>query len=147
MFCPRNFQIGCHWTLYCDYLSHCSEKWFPKLNFQSLYQGFGFALPHLLGLFVSRRSCFESRRICFVFRMRCFESRTICFAPFLGLFASRRSCFAPRWKLNNAIWAVLVLCTKLTCDQASLLFLSGRKRNAWYNFAPRQKQKGRLIAG
>ena len=31
---------------YCDYLSHCSEKWFPKLNFQSLYRGFGFVLPH-----------------------------------------------------------------------------------------------------
>ena len=32
--------------LYCDYLSHCSEKWFPKVNFQSLYRGFGFVLPH-----------------------------------------------------------------------------------------------------
>lgn len=66
----------------------------------------------LLGLFVSRRSCFESRRICFVSRRRCFESRRICFAPFLGLFASRRSCFAPRRELKNAIWTVLVLCTK-----------------------------------
>ena len=65
----------------------------------------------LLGLFVSRRSCFESRRICFVSRRRCFESRRICFAPFLGLFASRRSCFAPRRELKNAIWTVLVLCT------------------------------------
>ena len=38
------------WTplnaIYCDYLSHCSEKWFPKVNFQSLYRGFGFLLPH-----------------------------------------------------------------------------------------------------
>ena len=66
----------------------------------------------LLGLFVSRRGCFESRRICFVSRRRCFESRRICFAPFLGLFASRRSCFAPRSELKNAIWTVLVLCTK-----------------------------------
>ena len=32
--------------LYCDYLSHCSEKWFPEVNFQSLYRGFGFELPH-----------------------------------------------------------------------------------------------------
>ena len=31
---------------YCDYLSHCSEKWFPKVNFQSLYRGFVFVLPH-----------------------------------------------------------------------------------------------------
>ena len=112
MFCRRNFQTGCHSTLYCDYLSHCREKWFHKVNFQSLYRGFGFVLPHLLGLFVSRRGCFEPRRIYFVSQRRCFESRRICFAPSLGLFASRRSCFAPRWELNNAIWILLVLCTK-----------------------------------
>ena len=74
-------------------------------NFHSLYRGFGFVLPHYLGLFVSRRSSFVSRR-------RRFESRRICVAPFLGLFASRRSCFAPRRELKNAIWTVLILCTK-----------------------------------
>ena len=25
-------------------------------------------------------------------------------------------------------------CSQLTCDQVSLFFLSGRERNAWYNY-------------
>ena len=87
-------------------------KWFPKVNFQSLYRGFGFVLPHYWVYLSPEGIVFESRRICFVSRRRCFESRRICFAPFLGLFASRRSCFAPRRAMKNAISTVLVLCTK-----------------------------------
>ena len=79
---------------------------------RSCFESRSICFAPFLGLFASRRSCFESVRIFFVSRMRCFESRRICFAPFLGLFASRRSCFASRRELKNAIWTVLVLCTK-----------------------------------
>ena len=49
-------------TLYCDYLSHCSEKWFPKSKFSVTLPRVWICIAPLLGLFVSRRSCFAPRR-------------------------------------------------------------------------------------
>ena len=93
-------------------LWHCSKKCFPRGNFQSLYRGFGFVLPHFCYYLPPEGVVLNPQGLFFFSRSRCFESRRICFAPFLGLFASRRICFAPRRELKNAMWTVLVLCTK-----------------------------------
>ena len=92
MFCPRNFQIGCNWTLYCNYLSHCSEKWFPKVNFQSLYRGFRFVLP-ITGFICLQKELFWIRKDLFCLPKEMFWIPKDLFCPISGIICLPKKLF------------------------------------------------------